>query len=163
MYTTRFSSKYLRFLHSVLMDFATIHRINVNYLPWRGTAVAQWLRYYATNQVSGHGIFHWHKSVWLHYGPGVGSDSNRNEYQEYSLGVNAADAWGWQPYHHPVPVSRNLRTLTSWNPLGHSRPVTGLLLPPLKRVNRFVCRCDYHVENHMWNIILINSRLQRSN
>jgi hypothetical protein len=30
-------------------------------------------------------------------------------------------------YHHPVPLSRNLGTLTFWNPLGHSRPVTGLL------------------------------------
>jgi len=29
-------------------------------------------------------------------------------------------------YHHPVP-SRNLGTLTSWNPLGLSRPVTELL------------------------------------
>jgi len=28
---------------------------------------------------------------------------------------------------HPVPLSRNLETLTSWNPLAHSRPVTGLL------------------------------------
>jgi hypothetical protein len=26
-----------------------------------------------------------------------------------------------------VPLSRNLGTITSWNPLGHSRPVTGLL------------------------------------
>jgi hypothetical protein len=26
-----------------------------------------------------------------------------------------------------MPLTRNLRTLTSWNPLGHSRPVTGLL------------------------------------
>jgi hypothetical protein len=30
-------------------------------------------------------------------------------------------------YHHPVPLSCNLGTLTSWNRLGHSRPVTGLL------------------------------------
>jgi len=30
-------------------------------------------------------------------------------------------------YHHPVPLSRNLGTLTSWNPLGPSEPVTGLL------------------------------------
>ena len=29
--------------------------------------------------------------------------------------------------NHPVPLSRNLVTLTSWNPLGYSRPVTGLL------------------------------------
>jgi len=26
-----------------------------------------------------------------------------------------------------VPLSRNLGTITSWNPLGHSSPVTGLL------------------------------------
>jgi len=26
-----------------------------------------------------------------------------------------------------VPLSCNLGALTSWNPLGHSRPVTGLL------------------------------------
>jgi len=26
-----------------------------------------------------------------------------------------------------VPLSCDLGTLTSWNPLGHSRPVTGLL------------------------------------
>ena len=26
-----------------------------------------------------------------------------------------------------MPLSRNLGTLTSWNPLGHYRPVTGLL------------------------------------
>jgi hypothetical protein len=29
-----------------------------------------------------------------HYGPGVDPDSNRNEYQEYFLGVKAASAWG---------------------------------------------------------------------
>jgi len=28
-------------------------------------------------------------------------------------------------YHHPVPLSRNMGTLTFWNPLGHSRSVTG--------------------------------------
>ena len=39
-------------------------------------------------------------------------------------------------YHHPVPLSRNLGTLTSWNPLGLSRPVKGLLylLPYRKQV-----------------------------
>jgi len=29
---------------------------------------------------------------WLHYGPGVASASNRNEYQECFLGVKAAGA-----------------------------------------------------------------------
>jgi hypothetical protein len=28
----------------------------------------------------------------VHYGPGIDSASNRNEYQEYFLGVNAAGA-----------------------------------------------------------------------
>jgi hypothetical protein len=58
-----------------------------------GTAVAQWLRYCATNRkVAGSipdgviGNFYWHKSFWSHYGPGVHSFSNRNEYQEYFLG-----------------------------------------------------------------------------
>jgi hypothetical protein len=27
-----------------------------------------------------HEIFHWHKSFWSHYGPGIDSASNRNEY-----------------------------------------------------------------------------------
>ena len=37
------------------------------------------------------GIFHW-QSFWPHYGPGVDSASNRNEYQEYFLGVKEAGA-----------------------------------------------------------------------
>ena len=99
-----------------------------------GTAVAQWLRCCATNQkvagsipASVSGFFIDIKSFRSHYGPGVDSASNINEYQEYFLVVKAAGAYGWQPYHHPVPLSWNLGTLTSWNPLGHSRPVTGVL------------------------------------
>ena len=46
----------------------------------------------------------------------------------FYLTLYSAGAQGWQPYHHPVPLSWNLGTLTSWNSLGHSRPVTGLLL-----------------------------------
>ena len=60
-----------------------------------GTAVAQWLRFCATNRkvadsipadVSGYFIDI--KSFRSHYGPGVDSASNRNEYQEQ--GVKAA-------------------------------------------------------------------------
>jgi len=61
----------------------------------KGTAVAQWLRCCATNRkVAGSipggvtGI----KSFRSHYGPGVDSASNRNEYQEHFLGVKAAGA-----------------------------------------------------------------------
>ena len=69
-------------------------------------------------------------SLRSHYDPGVDSAFNRNEYQENFLGVNAAGAYGWQPYHLPMPLSWNMGTLTSWNPLGHSRPVTRLMITP---------------------------------
>ena len=37
-------------------------------------------------------------------GPGVDSAFNRNEYQEYLLGVKPAGAYGWQPYQIHVPI-----------------------------------------------------------
>ena len=64
-----------------------------------GTAVAQWLRCCATNRkVAGSipasviGFFIDIKFLRSHYGPGVDSASNRNEYQEYFLGVKVAGA-----------------------------------------------------------------------
>jgi hypothetical protein len=66
-------------------------------IVWLGTVVAQWLRCCATNRkVVGSipdgviGIFHSHKSFRSHYGAGVDSATNRNEYQENFLGVNTA-------------------------------------------------------------------------
>ena len=61
-------------------------------------AVAQWLRCCVTNRkVAGSipavsGFFIDIKSFRSHYGPGVDSASNRNEYQDYFLGVKAAGA-----------------------------------------------------------------------
>ena len=64
-----------------------------------GTTVAQCLRCCTTNRkVAGSipvgviVIFHWQNSFRSHYGPGVDSASNRNEYQEHFLGVKAAGA-----------------------------------------------------------------------
>ena len=64
-----------------------------------GTAVAEWLRCCATNwKVSGsipagvNGFIIDIKSFGFHYGPGVDSASNRNEYQEYFLGLKVAGA-----------------------------------------------------------------------
>jgi len=63
------------------------------------TAVAQWLRCCAVNRkIAGSipagvsGFFIDIKSFRSHYGAGVNSASNRNEYQEYFLGVKAAGA-----------------------------------------------------------------------
>jgi len=39
-----------------------------------------------------------------HYGPGVGSASNRNGYQKYLLGVKAAGAFGLKSYHLYVSI-----------------------------------------------------------
>ena len=70
-----------------------------NYNILMGTAVAQWLRCSATNRkaagsipASVSGFFSDIKSFRSHYGPGVDSASNRNEYQEHFLGVKAAVA-----------------------------------------------------------------------
>ena len=63
-----------------------------------GIAVAQWLRRYTSRKVAGsipagvNGFFFDIKPFRSHYGPGVDSVSNRNEYQEYFLGVKAAGA-----------------------------------------------------------------------
>jgi len=64
-----------------------------------GTAVVQWLRCCATNRkVAGSmpagvsGFFIDIKSFRSNYGLGIDSASNRNEYQEYFLGVKVAGA-----------------------------------------------------------------------
>jgi hypothetical protein len=76
-----------------------------------------------------HRICHWHTSFWSHYGPGVNSASNRNEYQGYFLGVNAAGAWGWQPYHHTVPFFKKSGNLTFLEPSGPLQACNGTALP----------------------------------
>jgi len=60
-----------------------------------GTVVAQWLRCCATNRKVASSIPAGVvdiKSFGSHYGPGVDSASNGNEYQEHFLGVKAAGA-----------------------------------------------------------------------
>ena len=66
---------------------------------YKGLAVAQWLRYCATNRKAAgsipagvSGFFTDIKSFRSHYDPGVDSASNINEYQEHFLGVKAAGA-----------------------------------------------------------------------
>jgi hypothetical protein len=54
-----------------------------------------------------------------------------------SWGVNAAGAYGWQPYHLPVLLSWHLGTLTSWNPLGALQACNGTALPFIWTLSRF--------------------------
>jgi len=69
------------------------------YTGYGGTAVAQWLRCCDANRKvagsipAGVSVFFIEiKSFRSHYGPGVDSAFNRNEYREYFLGVKAAGA-----------------------------------------------------------------------
>jgi len=100
-----------------------------------GTVVAQWLRYCATNRkVAGSipacvsGFFIDIKSFRSHYGPGVDSASNRNEYQEYFLGVKS----GWCVRLTTLPPSCAVTKSGNLNFLEPSGPVqacNGTALP----------------------------------
>ena len=98
-----------------------------------GTAVAQWLRCCATNREVARsipagvgGFFVDINSFRSHYGPGVDQPLTGMSTRiiSWSRGGRCVRL---TTYHHPVPLSRNRGTLTSWNLLGPSGPVTGLL------------------------------------
>ena len=56
------------------------------------------------------------------------SASNRNEYHEYFLGVKAAGAEGWQPYHLHVPIVLKSRSLNLAETSGPVRAGIGIAL-----------------------------------
>ena len=95
-----------------------------------------WLRHCATSRkVLGFDSrwFHWNFSLTYsfrpHCGPGVNSASNRNEYQEYLLGVKAAGAWGWQTYHLHVPIVLKSGSLNLLEPARPVQACNGIALP----------------------------------
>jgi len=86
-------------VRSLKLDVKRLCKLKERYYSIWGAAVAQWLRCCATNRkVAGSisagviGFFIDIKYFRSHYGPGVDSASNINEYQEYFLGVKAASA-----------------------------------------------------------------------
>jgi hypothetical protein len=56
------------------------------------------------------------------------SASNRNEYQEYVLGVKAAGAYGWQLYHLHVPTVMKSGSLNLLEPSGPVQACTRIAL-----------------------------------
>jgi hypothetical protein len=86
-------------ISQIIINYCIIIIVNACYnyiIGARGGAVVEALRY----KPEGRGIHsrwcHWIflliESFRSHYGPGVELTSNRNEYQEYFLGVKAASA-----------------------------------------------------------------------
>jgi hypothetical protein len=65
----------------------------------------------------------------LHNGPGVDSASNRNESQEYFLGVKAVGAKGWQPYHFHMPTVLKSGRLNLLELSGPVQVCNGIALP----------------------------------
>jgi len=74
------------------------------------------------------GIFHCNNPSFRTMTLGLTQPRTEMNDRNISLGVKAAGAWGWQPYHLHVPtVLREQEASTSWIPQGLSRLVMGLL------------------------------------
>jgi len=65
----------------------------------------------------------------MHYGPGIDSAFKRNEYQECFLGVKAAGAYGWQPYHLHVPIVLKSGSLNLLELSGPIQACNGISFP----------------------------------
>jgi len=78
-------------------------------------------------------IFHWHKIHPIALWPWGRISLQQKWVPGVFLGGKGDRCVRLATYHHPVPLSRNLGALTSWNPLGLSRPVLGPLYLCLAR------------------------------
>ena len=90
--------------------------LSLRYPFSEGNAVAQWLRWCATNRKVAGSIpasVNWFfidvKYFRSHYGSRVRSASNRNEYQEYFLGVTAAGAYSHPTTQRPTTTTNHIQ------------------------------------------------------
>jgi len=78
-------------------------------------------------------FFFWHNPSGRTMAPGVGSAPNRNEYQEYFLGVKAAGVWSWQLYHLHMPIVLKSGSLNLLDLSGPLQTFTDFPLPSFHR------------------------------
>ena len=104
------------------------------HLCW-GTAVAQWLRCCATSRKVAGSIPHSVCSFFIdikifrsHYGPGVDSVSNRNEYQEYFLGGKGGRCVSLTTLPPPCAVVKKSGNLNFLEPSAPLRACNGTAL-----------------------------------
>jgi len=116
-------------------------------------------------------------SFWPHYGPGVDSACNRNEYQEYSLGRKGGQWVGlttWQLYRLHLPIvfkSGSLNLLEPLRPVKASNGIALLLLylinplktndRPLDLKSQSVPRCK-HFSSRLWKPISLWCKWHKS-
>jgi hypothetical protein len=75
-------------------------------------------------------FFNWRKPFQPHYGPGVDSATNRNEYQNSSWEVKGGRCVGLTTLRPSVSrLSRRCESLDLHNPMEPPRPVSGIALP----------------------------------
>jgi hypothetical protein len=106
------NSWYCTWKFYVIVTVLSINRcpVSINYKHFRGSHYEQ-----KTESISNR-----------HFRREKQSESAHQQNTEQTLQINDGLRNG-KPYHLPLPLSWNLGTLTSWNSLGHSRPVRGLL------------------------------------
>jgi len=90
-----------------------------------------------------------------HHSPGVDSAPSENEYQEHFLGVKAAGALGWQPYHLNVPSVMEIWEPkppgTLWATLGLLRDCFTFFMLYNQNTTSFFAHTFSHASAHIFN------------
>jgi hypothetical protein len=101
-----------------------------------GTWWRSWLRHYAASQkATGSipdgviGILHWHIPSVHTMALGLTQSLTEMNTRKISCGVKAAGAYGWQPYHLPVPIVLKSGSLNLLEPSGPALACNGIALP----------------------------------
>jgi hypothetical protein len=75
------------------------------------------------------GIINWYNPFDSTVALGLTRPSTEMSTRSVSLGVEAAGAQGWRPYHHPVPIVSKPESLRLLEPSGAVQACNGIALP----------------------------------